>query len=186
MAYKRREVKAGVDDNHEKKLSRKTLTFYIVALFSVAIALIMISYVAQSRANEQVANLSTQLNEQQTVAQGVSKKMEDLQKRYDEQTTALDRMRDELGTEQAKTDIVGAVKAVMEERDIYRKLLNVYSLILSEQTDKALEEYNKLETEYGAERLEGQSENSYSEELVSMYKSAREILYARAEASEGV
>ena len=35
----------------EKKLSRTTLTFYIVGLFSVAIALILISYVAQSRAD---------------------------------------------------------------------------------------------------------------------------------------
>lgn len=36
----------------EKKLSRTTLTFYIVGLFSVAIALILISYVAQSRADQ--------------------------------------------------------------------------------------------------------------------------------------
>ena len=50
----------------EKKLSRTTLTFYIVGLFSVAIALILISYVAQARADRQVENLSSQLNEQQT------------------------------------------------------------------------------------------------------------------------
>ena len=42
----------------EKKLSRTTLTFYIVGLFSVAIALILISYVAQSRADRK----STRLN----------------------------------------------------------------------------------------------------------------------------
>ena len=53
----------------EKKLSRTTLTFYIVGLFSVAIALILISYVAQSRADKQVENLSSQLTQQQTVAQ---------------------------------------------------------------------------------------------------------------------
>ena len=35
----------------EKKLSRTTLTFYIVGLFSVAIALILISYIAQARAD---------------------------------------------------------------------------------------------------------------------------------------
>ena len=49
----------------EKKLSRTTLTFYIVGLFSVAIALILISYVAQSRADKQVENLSSQLTQQQ-------------------------------------------------------------------------------------------------------------------------
>jgi len=73
----------------EKKLSRTTLTFYIVGLFSVAIALILISYVAQSRADKQVENLSSQLTQQQTVAQGATQKVEDLQKQYDMQNTAL-------------------------------------------------------------------------------------------------
>ena len=72
----------------EKKLSRTTLTFYIVGLFSVAIALILISYVAQSRADKQVENLSSQLTQQQTVAQGATQKVEDLQKQYDIQNTA--------------------------------------------------------------------------------------------------
>ena len=58
----------------EKKLSRTTLTFYIVGLFSVAIALILISYVAQSRADKQVENLSSQLTQQQTVAQGATER----------------------------------------------------------------------------------------------------------------
>ena len=58
----------------EKKLSRTTLTFYIVGLFSVAIALILISYVAQARADRQLDTLTNQLNEQQTVAQGATQK----------------------------------------------------------------------------------------------------------------
>ena len=44
----------------EKKLSRTTLTFYIVGLFSVAIALILISYVAQARADRQLDSLTDQ------------------------------------------------------------------------------------------------------------------------------
>ena len=38
---------APAENKPEKKLSRTTLTFYIVGLFSVAIALILISYVAR-------------------------------------------------------------------------------------------------------------------------------------------
>lgn len=45
---------APAENKPEKKLSRTTLTFYIVGLFSVAIALILISYVAQARAYRQV------------------------------------------------------------------------------------------------------------------------------------
>ena len=106
----------------EKKLSRTTLTFYIVGLFSVAIALILISYVAQSRADKQVENLSSQLTQQQTVAQGATQKVEDLQKQYDIQNTALDKVRKTLDSEQAATDVVGATERRMEEREVYQYL----------------------------------------------------------------
>ena len=96
----------------EKKLSRTTLTFYIVGLFSVAIALILISYVAQSRADKQVKNLSSQLTQQQTVAQGATQKVEDLQKQYDMQNTALDKVRKTLDSEQAATDVVARPSGV--------------------------------------------------------------------------
>ena len=98
----------------EKKLSRTTLTFYIVGLFSVAIALILISYVAQARADRQVENLSSQLNEQQTVAQGATQKVADLQQQFDLQSSALESVRSTLGTEQAKTDVVGATQNLRE------------------------------------------------------------------------
>ena len=48
----------------EKKLSRTTLTFYIIGLFTVALALILISYIAQARADRQLDTLTNQLTEQ--------------------------------------------------------------------------------------------------------------------------
>lgn len=103
----------------EKALSRTTLTFYIVGLFSVAIALILISYVAQARADKQLDSLSDQLTEQQTVAQGATQKMEDLQKQFDAINSALDEVRTSLDCELAETDVVSAVKQRMEEREVY-------------------------------------------------------------------
>ena len=82
----------------EKKLSRTTLTFYIVGLFSVAIALILISYVAQARADRQVDTLTDQLSEQQTVAQGATQKVEELQTQYDELTKVVEEVRTVIGT----------------------------------------------------------------------------------------
>ena len=82
---KQPEQQPGQQPACEKKLSRTTLTFYIVGLFSVAIALILISYVAQARADRQLDTLTDQLTEQQTVAQGATQKVEDLQKQYDAQ-----------------------------------------------------------------------------------------------------
>ena len=111
----------------EKKLSRTTLTFYIVGLFSVAIALILISYVAQSRADKQVENLSSQLTQQQTVAQGATQKVEDLQKQYDIQNTALDKVRkyseerllgsSEDGFDENISKLFQSVKAALEQAE---------------------------------------------------------------------
>nr|WP_297175353.1 hypothetical protein [uncultured Agathobaculum sp.] len=84
----------------EKKLSRTTLTFYIIGLFSVAIALILISYVAQARADRQLDTLTDQLTEQQTVAQGATQKMEELQIQLDEMSAELNNARRALGMEQ--------------------------------------------------------------------------------------
>ena len=122
----------------EKKLSRTTLTFYIVGLFSVAIALILISYVAQSRADKQVENLSSQLTQQQTVAQGATQKVEDLQKQYDIQNTALDKVRKTLDSEQAATDVVGATEQRMEEREVYQYLAQIGVSLAAKQTARSV------------------------------------------------
>ena len=59
-------------------------------------------------------NLSSQLNEQQTVAQGATQKVADLQQQFDLQSSALESVRSTLGTEQAKTDVVGATQNLRE------------------------------------------------------------------------
>ncbi len=165
-----------------KRLSRTTLTFYIVALFSVAIALIMISYVAQSKANKQLESLSTQLNEQQTAALGVSQKMENLQKQYDELNRAIDNVRSELGSEQAKTDVVGATKKRMEERDIYARLMRVNSLLLKDDIAGAETELALLDSEYGEKRLLGEEDDGFSNDISEQYTAAREMVRITSEA----
>ncbi len=163
-------------DGHGKRLSRTTLTFYIVALFSVAIALIMISYVAQSKANKQLENLSTQLSEQQTAALGVSQKMENLQTQYDELNRAIDNVRRELGNEQAKTDVVGATKKRMEERDVYARLMRVNALLLKDDIAGAETELAWLDSEYGEKRLLGESDDGFSKDISEQYTTAKEMI----------
>ncbi len=159
-----------------KRLSRTTLTFYIVALFSVAIALIMISYVAQSKANKQLENLSTQLNEQQTAALGVSQKMENLQIQYDELNRVIDDVRSELGNEQAKTDVVGATKKRMEERDVYARLMRINSLLLKGDIVGAETELASLDSVYGEKSLLGEEEDGFSQDISEQYTAAREMV----------
>lgn len=168
----------------EKKLSRTTLTFYIVGLFSVAIALILISYVAQSRADKQVENLSSQLTQQQTVAQGATQKVEDLQKQYDMQNTALDKVRKTLDNEQAATDVVGATERRMEEREVYQYLAQIGVSLAAKQTADARKTYDEMLTKYSEERLLGSSEDGFEENISKLFQSAKATLEQAEQAQD--
>ena len=168
----------------EKKLSRTTLTFYIVGLFSVAIALILISYVAQSRADKQVKNLSSQLTQQQTVAQGATQKVEDLQKQYDMQNTALDKVRKTLDNEQAATDVVGATERRMEEREVYQYLAQIGVSLAAKQTADARKTYDEMLTKYSEERLLGSSEDGFDENISKLFQSAKATLEQAEQAQD--
>lgn len=168
----------------EKKLSRTTLTFYIVGLFSVAIALILISYVAQSRADKQVENLSSQLTQQQTVAQGATQKVEDLQKQYDMQNTALDKVRKTLDNEQAATDVVGATERRMEEREVYQYLAQIGVSLAAKQTADARKTYDEMLTKYSEERLLGSSEDGFDENISKLFQSVKAALEQAEQAQD--
>ena len=168
----------------EKKLSRTTLTFYIVGLFSVAIALILISYVAQSRADKQVENLSSQLTQQQTVAQGATQKVEDLQKQYDMQNTALDKVRKTLDNEQAATDVVGATERRMEEREVYQYLAQIGVSLAAKQTADARKTYDEMLTKYSEERLLGSGEDGFDENISKLFQSVKAALEQAEQAQD--
>ena len=168
----------------EKKLSRTTLTFYIVGLFSVAIALILISYVAQSRADKQVENLSSQLTQQQTVAQGATQKVEDLQKQYDIQNTALDKVRKTLDNEQAATDVVGATERRMEEREVYQYLAQIGVSLAAKQTAEARKTCDEMLTKYSEERLLGSSEDGFDENISKLFQSVKAALEQAEQAQD--
>ena len=168
----------------EKKLSRTTLTFYIVGLFSVAIALILISYVAQSRADKQVENLSSQLTQQQTVAQGATQKVEDLQKQYDIQNTALDKVRKTLDSEQAATDVVGATERRMEEREVYQYLARIGVSLAAKQTADARKTCDEMLTKYSEERLMGSSEDGFDENISKLFRSVKTALEQAEQAQD--
>ena len=147
----------------EKKLSRTTLTFYIVGLFSVAIALILISYVAQARADRQVDTLTDQLSEQQTVAQGATQKVEELQTQYDELTKVVE------------TDIVSAATRLAEEREVYASLARINAQLLAGDYTEAQAEYDKLVAEYEEDRLLGTAaEDAFDTDINQLFRAVRE------------
>lgn len=168
-------------DKPEKKLSRTTLTFYIVGLFSVAIALILISYVAQTRADQQLDTLTDQLTEQQTVAQGATQKMEDLQEKFDAQSAALDAVRGVLNTEQAATDVVGAAQKRMEEREVYQMLARINAQLLADNRSDAQQAYDELVKKYSEERLLGNTEDGFESEINLLFTAVQSQLDSQSD-----
>lgn len=158
----------------EKKLSRTTLTFYIVGLFSVAIALILISYVAQTRADRQLDTLTDQLNEQQTVAQGATQKMEDLQKQFDAISAAIDEVRIVLDCELAETDVVAAVEQRMEEREVYALLARINAQLLADNDAEAKQAYDELVQAYGEDRLLGNTEDGFDADINKLFEAVQQ------------
>ncbi|WP_125116077.1 DUF2003 domain-containing protein [Agathobaculum sp. Marseille-P7918] len=168
------EEKKKPEPKPEKKLSRTTLTFYIVGLFSVAIALILISYVAQARADRQLDTLTDQLNEQQTVAQGATQKVEDLQAQFDAQSAALNKVREVLDTELAETDVVGATEQRMEERDVYALLARINAQLLADNLSDAKQAYDELVQKYGKDRLLGNTEDSFDADINKLFEAVQQ------------
>ena len=81
------------DSNTKKKTeSKRFLVFYIIALFAVALVLILLSYVSQVRADRELAGLSNQLQmttseleEQTSAALGAQSRLLVLQETVSEQ-----------------------------------------------------------------------------------------------------
>ena len=139
-------------EHPEKKISRKTLTFYIIGLFSVAIALILISYIAQVRSDKQLENLSTKLNEQQTVAQDISQKMEDLQKQLEVSTKKLTDVRNAMGLKDVSEEDKGtveSVQALVKSGEAVNDLLLVLEASDEDDQETAKKSFQNLQKKYG-------------------------------------
>ncbi len=167
-------------EQREKKLSRTTLTFYIVALFSVAIALILISYVAQARSAKQLDTLNDKLTEQQTVAQGATQKMEALQQQLDEQQKILEELAAGLDTDSA--GLPAAVEDLVEERDAYALLARIHAQLLAENTEEAAAAFDELVQTYGEDRLLGNSEDGFGADINKLFEAAKKQLSAQSSA----
>lgn len=159
------------EPKQEKKLSRTTLTFYIIGLFSIAIALILISYVAQSRADKQLDTLADQLSEQQSAAQGFAQKMEDMQKQLTQKTDELDAVREALGIAGTDHATAETVEGLKETQAATSEMLLILEMLRKNERDAAKEAFNRLTADYGADRLSGTGEGTLlSPEGTAIYK----------------
>ena len=162
--------------------SKKYLVFYVIGLFCVALALILLSYVSQVRADKRLSELSTQLDTQTSAVQGANARVEVLQQSVEEQTKLLNEL-DKL-MKQTNTDNTDDMLAALEKLSDQKKVL--YEMLLAQQeleqsrVADAKTRVDKLVTDYGLEKLNGTDANALLKEesaalFTSLYAQTRTV-----------
>ena len=90
------EEAVSIDRSRQK--SRRVFVFYIIGLFCVALVLILLSYVMQAHANQELEALGTQLTEQTDAANGARAKADQLQDSIDKLQADLAEAQKQNGT----------------------------------------------------------------------------------------
>lgn len=150
----------------EKKIGKKYLAFYIIGLFSVALVLILLSYITQLRADKQLANLNSELAERDLTVQGVQKKLIVLQETVSKQEqtiTEKDEYISQIRTMlnmTADEDLKTVLKQRLEERDAYYHMAVLENAVDKKDSDLAKQELYYLKNTYGEERLNGTVQNA--------------------------
>ena len=160
----------------EQHKSKRYLAFYIIGLFSVALVIILLSYLTQLRADRELANMNTALAQKDTTVQGVQEKVVALQDKVEEQSEQIKKLESQLTgvrTElelEAGEDLTAVLQQRMDERDAYSQLLAFEQAVAHEDHEAAQECIDYLEHTYGAGRLDGTADNAvFSDAMAERY-----------------
>lgn len=142
-----------------KRQSKRFLVLYIIGLFSVALVLILLSYLTQVRADRQLASKDSQLNAQINATQGAVQKIEALQETAEEQRKQLEEQKKVLGAlaqtlDTEEGDDLSAAAQLIVDRYIALDALQQARRMLevgNESGAKSIVE--KMLAKYGASRL---------------------------------
>lgn len=134
--------------------SKKFLVFYVIGLFCVALALILLSYVAQVRSDRRLSELTNQLSTQTSAAEGANARVQVLQQSVEEQSKILDDLMQQTGTENTE-DLVAAVEALSSQTAVLSELLTAQQQIEQGDTTGAQACIDGLVQDYGLGRLNG-------------------------------
>lgn len=158
------EEKKTTETEEKRQESKRYLIFYVIALFSVALVLILLSYVTQSKANKELASMGVQLQQQTSAVEGAQARMEVLQQTVEEQSVLLEELQGQLEEQESRTD---------EYREKYKALatlLEAQELEKQGRQKEAKELAASLDARYGADRLDGMGgDDLLTEEQAAIY-----------------
>ena len=153
-------------EKENKKISKRYLAFYIIGLFSVALVLILLSYVTQLRADKQLASLNSELAERDTTVQGVQQKLLVLQETVSTQDATIKEKEQQISELRtmlnmtADEDLKTVLKQRLDERDAYYHLAMLEKAIDEEDNVTGKQELTYLQSTYSLERLNGTAQDA--------------------------
>lgn len=145
-----------------RQKSRRVFVFYIIALFSVALVVILASYVLQAHQRQQLETMDKQLNEQFDITAGAQNRAEQMQNQLRKLQKKLDKAQEQLDSTQEELD---------SEKDKLKQ--SKEELKTAQQEVKALNDLWKLEELYkdgsydAAEELIDQMDEAYTREALT-------------------
>ncbi len=182
----KKDTPAKADSPGEKhQESKKFLVFYVIGLFCVALALILLSYVSQVRADRRLNELSSQLTTQTSAVEGANARLQVLQHSVEEQgrvlgeqQKTLDALMKETGTDSVE-DMVAAVKRLNIQKTILYQLTMAQQEVAQQKTAEAKARLDALVKEHGLEVLNGTAKDALlKDEVAAIFTS----LYNQVEA----
>lgn len=137
-------------NTEQKKQASHFMAFYVVGLFSIALVLILLSYLTQTRADDQIAHAETRLQEQVSATQGIQAKMEVLQEANNDQAQRI------AALEQSLSRAMDENEMLEKRAEAQEGLIKACQLARSEESWPQMnEELDRLAQEYGLEALDG-------------------------------
>ena len=157
------EETVSIDRSRQK--SRKIFVFYIIGLFCVALVLILVSYVMQAHANQQLEDLGTQLTQQTDAAKGAKAKADQLQETMDTIQKQLDESKEENAALQSTVEeqekAIAALEQLWQLEQAYRTGDDSAARELVEKMDQA---YTRAAlTDENKQPLTGESAKEYAD-----------------------
>lgn len=144
-----------------RQKSRRIFVFYIIALFSVALVIILASYIVQAHQQEQLAAMGSKLSKQQSATEGAKNRAQEMQEQMQALQAQVDELQEQLdkAEEQQKRNeselkaLNSELKAEKENAralNLLWKLEEAYSL---GDYDRAEDLVDQMDSNYGRAKL---------------------------------
>ncbi len=169
-----------------RQKSRRVFVFYIIALFCVALVIILASYVVQANQRRALEDIGKQLNEQTDVAEGAQNRAERMQSQLEELQTQvselqkkLDEANGDLDAQKDANEQLGrSLKKAQQSSEAMGYLWQLEKAYYENDYDTAISLIEKMDKKYGRENLTKVTEQPLTNDAAKEYNSICEALGA--------